>query len=109
MSKQSRFNSVDLGDIEAKPGAGQVQEAFHDKSEITLSASQPEARKPDIKARAVSMTLYLMPGDHKRLRRLAIDKDAAVQTLLLNAIDRLFAENEMPPVERWETRRKNRS
>ncbi|MBR0560696.1 ribbon-helix-helix domain-containing protein [Neokomagataea anthophila] len=108
MSKRPRFDSVDLGSFKATPGKGQPQEAFHDKPLIQAAADLPVVPKPDIKKRAVSMTLYLMPDDHKRLRRLAVDKDAAVQTLLLDAIDRMFDDNGMSPVERWGTRRKIR-
>jgi hypothetical protein len=49
-----------------------------------------------------------MPGDHRRLRKLAIDRDVSMQTLLLDAIDLLMRREGQPPVERWETRRKER-
>jgi len=106
MSKKPRFDSVNFEAIQAKPGAGRAQEAFHEKPAPTLP--EPGEKPGDIKARAVSMTLYLMPEDHKRLRRLAVDKDAAIQTLLLDAIDRLFADEGMAPIERWAPRRKAR-
>jgi hypothetical protein len=47
-----------------------------------------------------------MPSDHRRLRKLAIDRDVSMQTLLLDAIDLLMAQENEAPVERWETRRK---
>jgi hypothetical protein len=47
-----------------------------------------------------------MPADHRRLRKLAIDRDVSMQTLLLDAIDLLMAREGQGAVERWETRRK---
>jgi hypothetical protein len=47
-----------------------------------------------------------MPADHRRLRKLAIDRDVSMQTLILDAIDLLMAQAEEALVERWETRRK---
>jgi hypothetical protein len=49
-----------------------------------------------------------MPVDHRRLRKLAIDRDVSMQTLLLDAIDLLMAREGQGFVERWETRRKER-
>jgi hypothetical protein len=59
-----------------------------------------------LKERAATTTLYLMPSDHRRLRKLAIDRDVSMQTLLLDAIDLLMVQENEAPVERWETRRK---
>ena len=63
----------------------------------------------DLKAKAIATTLYLLPDDHRRLRRLAADREVAAQTLLLDAIDMLFARDGQGPVQRWEPRRKVRS
>ena len=62
----------------------------------------------DLKTRAIATTLYLLPEDHRRLRRLAADREVAAQTLLLDAIDMLFTKNGQGPVQRWEPRRKVR-
>jgi hypothetical protein len=61
-----------------------------------------------LKGRATATTLYLLPADHRRLRVLAIDRNVSMQTLLLDALDLLMAGEGQPPVERWETRRKER-
>jgi hypothetical protein len=39
---------------------------------------------------------------------LAIDRNVSMQTLLLDAIDLLMKEAGQGPVERWDTRRKER-
>lgn|GEM_PF-485910 len=58
-----------------------------------------------MKERAVATTLYLLPEDHCRLRRLAADRDVAAETLLLDAIDMLFERDGQGRVQRWEPRR----
>ena len=110
---------LDLDTMMAKPGAGRPPPAFHEASttlpsptpvpvptEITPPGIRPTA---DLKAKAIATTLYLLPGDHRRLRRLAADREVAAQTLLLDAIDMLFAQDGQGPVQRWEPRRKARS
>lgn len=55
-----------------------------------------------IKAATVGTTLYLLPEEHKRVRRLALDLDVpSVHELLLLGLDRLFAEQAQPPVRRY--------
>jgi hypothetical protein len=61
-----------------------------------------------VKERTAATSLYLMPADHRRLRVLAIDRNVSMQTLLLDAIDLLMKEAGQGPVERWDTRRKER-
>jgi hypothetical protein len=111
---------LDLDSIVAKPGAGRAPAAFHEASTAspppasvpvpTETISQPGMRQTsDLKAKAIATTLYLLPDDHRRLRRLAADRDVAAQTLLLDAIDMLFAKDGQGPVQRWEPRRKPRS
>jgi hypothetical protein len=77
---------------------------------VVLAAAPPRPPAPapsgGLKERAAATTLYLMPSDHRRLRKLAIDRDVSMQTLLLDAIDLLMAQENEAPVERWETRRK---
>ena len=46
--------------------------------------------------------MYLLPREHKRVRRLALDMDVpSVHELLLMGLDRLLAEREEPPIERY--------
>jgi hypothetical protein len=111
---------LDLDTIVAKPGAGRPPPAFHEASDVSPSPTPvsvpaetiapPGMRQTaDLKAKAIATTLYLLPDDHRRLRRLAADREVAAQTLLLDAIDMLFARDGQGPVQRWEPRRKVRS
>jgi len=55
-----------------------------------------------IKAATVGSTVYLLPGEHKRVRRLALDLDIpSVHELLLIGLDRLLADRGEPPVQRY--------
>ena len=112
-------DDLDLDTVVAKRGAGRPPAAFHEAPaasppptsmpEPTEPLTQPSMRQTtDLKAKAIATTLYLMPEDHRRLRRLAADREVAAQTLLLDAIDMLFAKNGHEPVQRWEPRRKAR-
>lgn len=61
-----------------------------------------EGKGRGIKASTVGTTVYLLPGEHKRVRRLALDMDVpSVHELLLLGLDRLLAERGEPPVERY--------
>jgi hypothetical protein len=68
------------------------------------SAEAPGAKGKGggIKASTVGTTVYLLPGEHKRVRRLALDMDVpSVHELLLLGLDRLLAERGESPVERY--------
>jgi len=55
-----------------------------------------------IKAATIGTTVYLLPAEHKRVRRLALDMDApSVHELLLLGLDRLLAEQGQPPIARY--------
>jgi hypothetical protein len=55
-----------------------------------------------IKAATIGTTVYLLPREHKRIRRLALDLDVpSVHELLLTGLDRLLADRGEPPVERY--------
>ena len=106
-------DDLDLDAALAKPGAGKVQPAFHERPAAIVRAElEPEqpspAAKVGLKDKAVATTLYLLPKDHRRLRRMAIDRNASFQTLMLDAIDLLLSREGEGPVERWGTRRKAR-
>jgi hypothetical protein len=90
---------LDLDDLRTAPGAAARPPFLHEQVEPASSAG-------GLKERATATTLYLMPADHRRLRKLAIDRDVSMQTLLLDAIDMLMAREGQGAVERWETRRK---
>ena len=110
---------LDLDAVVATRGAGRPPSAFHEAPAPTPpptsipvpieTVTHPGVRQTaDLKAKAIATTLYLLPEDHRRLRRLAADREVAAQTLLLDAIDMLFAKNGHGPVQRWEPRRKAR-
>ena len=62
----------------------------------------PKGKNGGIKAATVGTTLYLLPREHKRVRRLALDLDVpSVHELLLLGLDRLLAERGEPPIERY--------
>lgn len=68
------------------------------------AAVSPSADKPPggIKAATIGTTLYLLPAEHKRVRRLALDLDVpSVHELLLLGLDRLFTERGEPPLARY--------
>jgi hypothetical protein len=55
-----------------------------------------------IKKVTIGTTLYLLPGEHKRIRRLALDLDVpSVHELILLGLDRLLAERGQPPIQRY--------
>lgn len=91
-------DTLDLDDLRAPAGGARPQPYFHE---------QP-TQNGDLKSRASATTLYLMPADHKRLRKIALEKGVSFQTMMLDAIDMLLAKEGEPPVERWDTRRKAR-
>ena len=101
---------LDLDSLKAPPGGAAAQPFIHEQP----APGRPPVPAPTVpgegllKARAVATTLYLLPDDHKRLRHLCSERGVAAQTLLLDAIDLLFAQAGEAPVARWETRRKVR-
>jgi hypothetical protein len=89
---------LDLDEVRTAPGAAARPAFLHEQADPASSGG--------LKERATATTLYLMPADHRRLRKLAIDHDVSMQTLLLDALDLLMAREGQGAVERWETRRK---
>jgi hypothetical protein len=75
------------------------------------AAGRPQERAGGgIKAATVGTTVYLLPREHKRVRRLALDLDVpSVHELLLTGLDRLLAERGEPPVERYSPPRPRKS
>jgi DNA (cytosine-5)-methyltransferase 1 len=58
--------------------------------------------RPGIKGRTLGTTVYLLPDESKRVRRLALDLDMSLHELLMRGLDRLLAENGQRPVERYQ-------
>ena len=67
-----------------------------------------EANTGPLKDTAVSMTVYLRPDDHKRLRILAAVEDTSIQSLLMDGLDTVLRQRGEAPVSRWAPRRKQR-
>jgi hypothetical protein len=68
--------------------------------DATRQVGQPA--RGGIKAATIGTTVYLLPREHKRVRRLALDLDVpSVHELLLMGLDRLLAEQGRPPIERY--------
>jgi hypothetical protein len=73
---------LDLDAVRTAPGAAPRPPFLHEQVEQGESAPAPSSG--GLKERATATTLYLMPTDHRRLRKLAIDRDVSMQTLLLD-------------------------
>ena len=72
------------------------------RAETPAEPSGPKGKGSGIKACTVGTTVYLLPKEHKRVRRLALDMDVpSVHELLLMGLDRLLAERREPPIERY--------
>lgn len=105
---------LDLDALRATPGGGRPPPAFHERAAAAPALSPAPAiafegdEQRTLKEKAVATTLYLLPADHKRLKKLAVDRDGSLQTLVLDALDLLLAREGQAPVERWDTRRKIR-
>src|SRR3978361_1756119 len=95
---------LDLDDVLTAPGTAERPAFLHEQPAPTPAPTTTGG----VKASTVATTLYLMPADHRRLRVLALERNASRQTLLLDALDLLMADVGQPPVERWGTRRKER-
>lgn len=104
----------------ARPGAAPLRSVPVEDFPRSASLKQPETppalpvmtpppaitstEKPPggIKAATVGTTVYLLPSEHKRVRRLALDLDVpSVHELLLLGLDRLLAERDDPPLTRY--------
>jgi DNA (cytosine-5)-methyltransferase 1 len=59
------------------------------------------AVRPGIKGATRSTTLYLLPHELRRLRRLAVDLDVSLHDLALRGLDRVLAEHGQRPLERY--------
>jgi hypothetical protein len=76
----------------------------------TAASGTPGRTGSGIKAATVGTTVYLLPREHKRVRRLALDLDVpSVHELLLTGLDRLLVERGEPPIERYSPPRPRKS
>jgi hypothetical protein len=100
--------SVLASGLLARPGNAPVRTTpVEDLPRPPARASTPavdpqEKAGGGIKAATIGTTVYLLPREHKRVRRLALDLDVpSVHELLLTGLDRLLAEQGEPPIERY--------
>ena len=119
MAGQKRRPSVVAGNLLARPGAAPARSVHVEDFPRAVPDAQPNAPAPSaqlapdpaaqserlpggIKAATIGTTLYLLPAEHKRVRRLALDMDVpTVHELLLLGLDRLLAEQGEPPIIRY--------
>ncbi len=72
--------------------------------EPLLDAAQDgslRTEKTGIKAATRSTTLYLLPDELRRLRRLAVDLDVSLHDLVLRGLDKVLAEHGERPLARY--------
>jgi len=87
-------------DLLVLPGAAPTRgTAIEDLPRPATAA--PAARSGGLKANTVGTTLYLLPTEAKRVKRLAIDLDVSVHELVMMGLDRILAEDGQPPIERY--------
>lgn len=103
-------DDLDLDEVRALPGAAKPQPPFHERPSPSISETIPQQAQKvlGLKDKAINMSIYLLPDDHRRLRRLAADEDTSIQALVLDGIDHVLSQRGQEPVTRWETRRKAR-
>ena len=66
-----------------------------------LPRAATSAETGGLKAATVGTTLYLLPQESKRLKRLALDLDLSLHELMLTGLDRVLAVHGQPPVRRY--------
>jgi hypothetical protein len=104
--------SVVAPDLLARPGGAPARSTPVEDLPRPAPAATPQpaepppaasgARPAGIKRATIGTTVYLLPAEHKRVRRLALDLDVpSVHELLLMGLDRLLAERGEPPVARY--------
>ena len=65
------------------------------------AAPSPPVEAGGLKATTVGTTLYLLPQESKRLKRLALDLDLSLHELILTGLDRVLAEHGQPSIRRY--------
>lgn len=81
----------------ARPGAAPSRSL--PVEDLPRAAAPTEAG--GLKAATVGTTLYLLPQESKRLKRLALDLDVSLHELMLTGLDHVLAEHGQPPVRRY--------
>lgn len=85
----------------AKPGRSAVRGvAVQD-----LPTPPAKAAAGGLKSATVGTTLYLLPEESKRLRRLAVDLDISLHELVLRGLDLLLDQHGQPPITRYQPKK----
>lgn len=86
----------------ARPGGAPARSAaIEDLPRPPAPAAAQGGDGGGLKAATVGTTLYLLPQESKRLKRLALDLDLSLHELMLTGLDRVLAEHGQPPVRRY--------
>jgi hypothetical protein len=103
----SKRSSVVASGLLARPGAAPtrttpVEDLPRPPSPAAANTTPATKGTGGIKSATIGTTIYLLPSEHKRIRRLVLDFDVpSVHELLLMGLDRLLAERGEPPVRRY--------
>ena len=84
----------------ARPGAAPSRSMPVEDLPRAAASSAP-AEAGGLKATTIGTTLYLLPQESKRLKRLALDLDLSLHELMLTGLDRVLAEHGQPPIRRY--------
>lgn len=105
MSNTKRQATV--ADPFARPGQATTRgTAIEDLPRVAAALEEPaDAKKgTGIKSSTRGTTLYLLPEESKRLRRVALDLDTTLHELAMRGLDRILAEVGQPPVRRYQSK-----
>ncbi len=90
-----------LGDGVAVPVVRHLAATLLEPMLTSVPEAAVPAPRPGIKGATRSTTLYLLPPELQRLRRLAVDLDVSLHDLMLRGLDRVLAEHGQRPIERY--------
>jgi DNA (cytosine-5)-methyltransferase 1 len=68
---------------------------------LAAGASEGKPIRPGIKGATRSTTVYLLPDELRRLKKLAVDLDVSLHDLVLRGLDRVLAEAGQRPLTRY--------
>ena len=100
MSLKARASTV-AGNLLARPGAAPARSpAVEDLPRPSVPTPEPD-QPGGIKEKTIGTTLYLLPSEHRRIKRLALDMDVVVHELILQGLDRMLAEHGQQVIKRY--------
>jgi hypothetical protein len=90
-----------LGDGVAVPVVRFLADRLLEALLAAPSAIDARPRRPGIKDATGATTLYLLPHELQRMRRMAIDQGFSLHDLMLRGLDHVAAEFGQRPLERY--------